>query len=204
MLARHGSSGVVRAVPGGEERVIALSFDDGPSPANTERLLEALARHDARATFFMVGERAVDHPELARAVVAAGHEVGNHSYSHAHPEALEREELALQFDRAADAIEQAAGVRPSLVRPPYGKGAEGLGAAKVVLWSIDSGDTAGFGADRVAKEIIDHACSGDIVLLHDGGNERPVTIAAVETVLETLSERGFRFVTVSELLSGSA
>jgi peptidoglycan/xylan/chitin deacetylase (PgdA/CDA1 family) len=204
MLAgRSGVDHVVRAAPHREERVLALTFDDGPSSANTERLLELLERHDARATFFMVGERVLQAPALARAVVAAGHEVGNHSYSHAHPGALGLEELSLEFDRAADVIERAAGVRPSLVRPPYGKRAEDLDG-KVVLWSIDSGDTAGFGADRVAGEIVDHARSGDIVLLHDGGDWRPVTIAAVERVLETLSARGFSFVTVSELLSTSA
>jgi peptidoglycan/xylan/chitin deacetylase (PgdA/CDA1 family) len=119
---------------------------------------------------------------------------------------LTLDELVAEFDLAASAIEAVTGVRPSLVRPPYGKRARDLAATlpegeSVVLWSLDSGDTAGFDAARVGREVVDHARPGDIVLLHDGGSHRPVTLEAVAAALETLTALGYRFVTVSELLS---
>jgi peptidoglycan/xylan/chitin deacetylase (PgdA/CDA1 family) len=182
--------------------VVALSFDDGPSPANTPVLLELLARHGALATFFVVGEEVERHPELARELVAAGHELGNHSFSHPNPLALPDQELAGEFARGAEAIELATGRRPEVLRPPYGKRAGDLAAlcgSRAVLWSIDSGDTAGFTADRVAREVTANVRSGDVVLMHDGGGDRPTTIAATGRILENLGARGYRFVTVSQL-----
>ena len=199
-----GPVGVVRARPPGDgELVVALSYDDGPSPANTPALLELLERHGARATFFVVGEEVNRHPELARTVFAAGHELGNHSFSHPNPFALPESALLEEFERAADAIERATGRRPTVLRPPYGKRAGELAAlcsSRTVLWSVDSGDTAGFGADRVGREVIANVHSGDIVLMHDGGDARPATLAATARILEDLGGRGYRFVTVSELL----
>lgn len=192
-----------------DRRLVALSFDDGPSRANTVALLEVLAAHAALATFFMVGARALADPDLARAVVAAGHEVGNHSFDHEHPAALEPNDLERDFARASDALESTTGVRPVLIRPPFGKRARELCAIarstneRVVLWAVDSGDTAGLAADEVAQEVLKRTRSGDIVLMHDGGAARPATLQATATILESLTARGFRFVTISQLLSAS-
>ena len=203
---RSTARGVVRNGPAkGTERTVALSFDDGPSPANTGPVLELLARHDARATFFMVGEQVLEHPALARAVLAAGHEIANHSHTHPDPSLVGAPEWMDEFARAAAAIESVVGVRPRLVRPPFGKRAEELAAglavdSTVVLWSVDSGDTAGFAASRIAHEVVDHVRPGDIVLMHDGGAARPATIEAAAAILEALRRRGYRFVSVSDVL----
>jgi peptidoglycan-N-acetylglucosamine deacetylase len=201
------SSGVIHAVaPKDGALLAALSYDDGPSPANTLRLLELLERYEARATFFVVGAEVEKHPELARAVVDAGHELGNHSFDHANPLTLEEDELRADFNRAAVAIERATGRRPALLRPPYGKRAPELAAlhrpdgVATVLWSIDSGDTRGTSVDVVTHEVTENIEAGDVVLMHDGGDARPITLAATERVLEELTVRGYRFVTISELL----
>jgi peptidoglycan/xylan/chitin deacetylase (PgdA/CDA1 family) len=200
-------AGVVRArTPANGELVVALSYDDGPSPVNTPALIELLARHRARATFFVVGEEVDRNPELARDIVAAGHELGNHSFSHPNLLALTGSALKEDFEHAAESVERAVGRRPTLVRPPYGKRAGDVAelcGSTTVLWSVDSGDTAGFAADRVAHEVIAHVRSGDVVLMHDGGDERPATLGATARILEALAGQGYRFVTVSELLAGS-
>lgn len=202
--------GVVRAAPPLDgRRLVALTFDDGPSPANTPALLDLLDRHGARATFFMVGDRAEQHPELARLVVARGHEAASHSYRHAHPASATLEELERDHLLALDAIEATAGVRPAVTRPPFGKRARALAriagrhGQAVVLWTIDSGDTARRSTSQIAVTLIRRAVPGDIVLLHDGGDERPRTLAATESALIAMGAAGFEFVTVSELLAAS-
>ncbi len=199
--------GVVRMARNRRDRMIALSYDDGPSPANTPELLEILAGAGARATFFVVGSKVVRHSQLTARIAQAGHELGNHSYSHANPLDLDEQGLRLEIERGARAI---AGVvdQPSLFRPPFGK--RPREAARVcaeiglttVLWSMDSGDTRPFSASRIADEVVRHVRPGDIVLMHDGGERRQETLDATRRILEELGGRGYRFVTVSELLGG--
>lgn len=204
---RAAAYGVLRScrLSGGQRRV-ALTFDDGPSPENTRPLLDLLERYEARATFFVVGEQVLGHPLLTREIVDKGHELGNHSYSHPDPSLVTATELNDDLARAADAIKSVVGRRPELARPPFGKRAKELATARtawstVVLWSVDSGDSAGLGSARVAKQVNDHVRPGDIVLMHDGGARRPVTIEATEVILRTLRSRGYDFVSVSELVS---
>jgi peptidoglycan-N-acetylglucosamine deacetylase len=202
--ARRGS-GALRASAAGE-RLLALSYDDGPSPANTPDLLEILAAAGAHATFFVVGSRVEDHPELAVQIAAAGHELGNHTYSHQNLRSLELPAARGEVGRGAQAIELATGVATALFRPPFGKlprGGDDLGVT-TVLWSIDSGDTMPFSARRIAREVVGRAEPGDIVLMHDGGDRRQRTLDATKRVLDELGGRGYRFVTVSELLGASA
>jgi peptidoglycan-N-acetylglucosamine deacetylase len=207
--AGHGGALVRAGSRLGGRRWIALTYDDGPSTANTPVLLDILAQHDARATFFMLGSNAADNPELARRVVAAGHEVGNHFFSHRDPLSLSADELHREFLEGAEAIERAAGVRPVLVRPPHGRRAADLvelaerAECATVLWSLDSGDTVFFDASRVAREVVDRARPGDIVLMHDGAAARPATTASTSVILDELGRQGYAFVTVSELLAAS-
>lgn len=193
-------------------RRIALTFDDGPSVANTGRVLDLLAEHDARATFFVVGSRTDGLEELLRRAATAGHELGNHTYSHVHTVHSRRDELRGDIARASSVIEAATAgaARVRLVRPPFGKdrrrvvtlGRE-LGLL-TVLWSIDSGDAMGRARDEVVATVVAGAAPGAIVLMHDGGLERPTTLGALEELLPRLRGAGYELVTVSELLGPSA
>jgi peptidoglycan/xylan/chitin deacetylase (PgdA/CDA1 family) len=196
---------------------LALTFDDGPNPEQTPRLLDLLARHDARATFFLIGEWATREPALIRAIVAAGHAIGNHTFTHptmpAHGAARIREELR----RCREAVE-ASGERFStidgaaLMRPPYGRRRPGTlrtlreEGYVPVTWSITGYDwRARTTAKRITRRCL-RAQEGDIILLHDGSDAEPAadrgkSIASVEAILEHFVPRGFRFVTVPELVA---
>jgi peptidoglycan-N-acetylglucosamine deacetylase len=201
----------------GVGRRLALTFDDGPNPAHTPGLLELLARHDASATFFLIGQWAAREPALVREIVAAGHAIGNHTFTHptmpAHGAARIRDELR----RCREAVE-ASGERfatidgAALMRPPYGRRRPGTlrtlreEGYVPVTWSITGYD---WRAHTTAKRIA-HRClraqEGDIVLLHDGSDAEPAadrrkSIAGVEAILEHFGPRGFRFVTVPDLVA---
>jgi len=208
-MRRPRVGGPARAVRGVPDRLIALSYDDGPSPANTPLVLDLLSGHDAKATFFVVGDEVAGNEPLLARISAEGHEVGNHSFSHMNPLVLDDVGLREEIERCNDAI-SAAGQRAKLFRPPYGKRAsdaarisEGLGML-TVLWSLDSGDSRSFAVDKVVSEVTQRARPGDIVLMHDGGEHRLSTIEATGLILEALTGRGYRFVTVSQMLAAAA
>jgi peptidoglycan/xylan/chitin deacetylase (PgdA/CDA1 family) len=187
-----------------ERRAIALSFDDGPSPANTPAALDLLAEHDARATFFVVGEEVAGREAILERMLAEGHEVGNHTYTHPETVHLRNAELLDEVMRT-NALLDALGVRVRLVRPPYGKDRRRFAAIarqldlNVALWSIDPKDTR---ADmpRIVSVVLERAAPGAIVLLHDGGERRPRTLAACAELMPALRQAGFELTTVSELL----
>lgn len=181
---------------------VALSFDDGPTPQATRRVLQVLRLHDARATFFMLGEQVQRHPELAAEVARAGHELGNHGWSHRSWRSLFPSQLRAELDDTAAAIVAATGVQPRLARPPFGRfpaSAEQLVHARgddLVLWSVDSGDSAGADADTIAATVVERARAGDIVLLHDRDGR---TVRALPAILAGLRRKQLRVVPVSEL-----
>jgi peptidoglycan/xylan/chitin deacetylase (PgdA/CDA1 family) len=193
-----------RLSPG--ERLVALSFDDGPSDELTPSLLELLRRHGVRATFFVVGRELEGRETIIRRATADGHELANHTHTHRHPFELSDAEIAEELERANDAISAAASVRPRLARPPFGKARErfaetaGRLGLSTVLWSVDSGDSLAYSGSQIARFVC-AARSGDIILLHDGGKRRPHTLEATERALIALRRKGFGFVTVSELLA---
>src|SRR5437763_814474 len=188
---------------------VALTFDDGPSP-DTERVLDTLAAHGARATFFMVGQHAERHARTARRLAAEGHEVGNHSYSH--PVFLYRgaRETSRQLTRAQSVIEEASGARPRFSRPPCGvrtpayfSAARALGL-RTVQWTVAGFDWKRIGASDIARRVLKGVSAGSIILLHDGdseGRERRVeTVAALPLIFEGLKERGLKVEPLSHLL----
>lgn len=191
---------------------VALSFDDGPDPEVTPAVLDALAAHGARATFFAIG-RAIDaHPELARRLVAEGHELANHSWSHSRwgSFAMPRAQGA-EIERGERAVAAIAGTGGSpLYRAPFGvKSPPFTEAARarrltLVAWSLHSRDTFGAEPKRVAARVLRRIRPGDIVLLHDGhdrpGRHRTGCAHAVPLILAGLRERGLECVTVSDLL----
>jgi peptidoglycan/xylan/chitin deacetylase (PgdA/CDA1 family) len=183
----------------GSAGVIYLTFDDGPTPAWTPRVLELLARHRAQATFFVLGRSAAAHPELVRQEHAAGHGVGNHTWSHRRLTGLGDGQLAAEVSPTSAAIQRATGVPVRCLRPPYATvdtasarrvGALGL---RLVLWDIDTRDWLRPGAGAIAGRVLGRVRAGDVVLLHDGGGDRSQTVAALEQLLAALSARGFRF-----------
>jgi peptidoglycan/xylan/chitin deacetylase (PgdA/CDA1 family) len=184
-------------------RRVALTFDDGPDPRHTQRLLEVLRKRQVKATFFMLGKRIEENPALARQVHAAGHEIGNHSYSHARmifrTPAFVRGEIE-RTDRLLNGI----GVADTkLFRTPYGQQLftvpyvlKRLGKANI-RWNVDPDDYAAFDSATIASRVLSQVGPGSIILLHDN---QPHTPAAVDSIVEQLAARGFACVTVSELL----
>jgi peptidoglycan/xylan/chitin deacetylase (PgdA/CDA1 family) len=184
---------------------IAVTFDDGPHATLTPALLDLLARNGIRATFFCLGKRVERYPEIVLRMTSAGHEIGNHSWGHPDLVTLTNDEVRSELQRTDSAIFQAAGVRPVLMRPPYGSLTElqckWIGQEfgyKVILWNVDSLDWKEPGPDVIASRIVSLAKAGSIVLSHD---IQPQTIGAMPEVLAVLLARGFKFATVSELLN---
>jgi peptidoglycan/xylan/chitin deacetylase (PgdA/CDA1 family) len=188
-----------------QEPRFALSFDDGPSTVNTPRILDILRDYETRATFFVVGNEIKGQEALLERMIADGHEVGNHTYSHSHTVRLTRAELRREIELTNTLIESITQLPVRLVRPPFGKDrrrfgqlAEELGMI-AVMWSIDSGDTSGLSAVEVARGTIERAKPGAIVLFHDGGELRPVTIGGLEALL-TAEEQLLEATTVGHVL----
>jgi peptidoglycan/xylan/chitin deacetylase (PgdA/CDA1 family) len=188
---------------------VALSFDDGPSPTVTPGVLEVLREHGVRATFFVLGEPADRYPDTLRAIVAAGHELGNHGWSHTSFRSMFPSQIEGELDRTADRIEAVGGARPRLVRPPFGRfpaSSVALAAKRgedFVLWSVDGGDTEANDAERsdalgIANAVVRGAEPGAIVLLHD---RNPATLRALPLILGGLERKGLQVVPVSELLA---
>jgi chitin deacetylase len=168
------------------EKLLALTFDDGPDPQVTPVVLATLKRHEARATFFVLGRNVRRWPELVRQAAAEGHAIGSHAYSH--PERCSPAEARRQLAETANLIEQANGQRPTLFRPPYGITTGNLCEAALgedytaVLWTISSADSRPISAVTIAQNVIHTPNPGDIVLMHDGAGHA-ATAKALEQIL---------------------
>ena len=184
---------------------IAITFDDGPHPQNTPRLLDMLAARNIKATFYVIG-RSVDlHPGVLRRTVAEGHEIGNHSQTHRLLSKLSDSEVRLEMQRCQEAVGRAAGVRMRTMRPPYG----GLLQSQrelvhrefgypTIFWSVDPLDWKRPGAPVIASRILAGTTAGGIVLAHDLHSQ---TVDVMPATLDGLLRKGFRFVTVSQLIA---
>jgi peptidoglycan/xylan/chitin deacetylase (PgdA/CDA1 family) len=187
------------------EPIVYLTFDDGPDGQYTPQILNLLARYDAQATFFVLGEQALHYPDLVRAEAAAGHYVANHGFAHHAFDDMSRDELTRDIQKTEKLLREAAGDLFAwdgdvhFLRPPYGltgdetqKYAAESGYV-MVMWDIDSQDWQLPGGWAVALNVLNYVEPGDIVLMHDGGGDRIQTILALEAILEDLSARGYRF-----------
>ncbi len=182
------------APPAPPGSVLHLTFDDGPDPTWTPQVLSVLAKHNAHATFFVLGRAAGAHPGLVADERAAGHSVGNHTTTHPDLTKLSVADITSQWQRTANVI----GGTPC-ARPPYGavnatvrQVTTGLGY-RVQLWDIDTRDWSRPGADVITQRIVDGAHPGAVVLLHDGGNDRSQTVAALDAALTRLDAAGWRY-----------
>ena len=184
---------------------IAMTFDDGPQPQNTPRLLDMLRARNIKATFYVIGRSVDQYPQIVRRTVAEGHEIGNHSYTHRLLSKLSENEIRSDLRNCENAIERAAGVKPPTMRPPYGgllqRQREIVHAEfgyPTILWSVDPLDWKRPGASVVSSRILAGASAGGIVLAHDLHAQ---TVDAMPATLDTLLNRGYKFVTVSQLLA---
>jgi peptidoglycan/xylan/chitin deacetylase (PgdA/CDA1 family) len=190
---------------------VALTFDDGPS-AHTEAIADLIAGHGGAGTFFMLGDKIPGHEPLLRRMVAAGHELGNHTYSHPHCSRIEEDEIRDELKRAQAAITDASGQAPVLVRPPYGDDPERVGAVGAelglacILWDVDPIDWRERNVDRIVRRVLDGVHDGAIVDFHDGWpsnhrgiRDRTPTVDALREILPELVRRGYQPVTVSAM-----
>jgi peptidoglycan-N-acetylglucosamine deacetylase len=206
---------ICRGRPG--DRRIALTYDDGPNPEQTPRLMEILASYDAHATFFVIGKWAEREPGLVRELEAAGHALGNHTYTHPRMPFIRSSAVTEELRRCRGAVE-AAGVRFSeaggemLMRPPYGSRRPGtLRAVRAegyvpVIWSVTCYDWRRTATERKIARRAGRAAEGDVILLHDGSDEEPAadrsdSVAATGETLRKLRAEGYQFVTIPELVA---
>ncbi|MBV9402600.1 MAG: polysaccharide deacetylase family protein [Candidatus Eremiobacteraeota bacterium] len=205
-----------------DQRVVALTYDDGPNPPYTDRILDVLAREKVKATFFVVGRAVVAYPDTMRRIVKGGHAVGNHTWDHRHLVILPRALLHAEMQRTDDAIQKTVHVQTRFMRPPFGARdwivldeMRRLGYT-VVMWSVPlPRDWEYPSAATIARRVTAHVKDGSIIVLHDGNRgllcsarhlppqvcNRAADIEATRLIVEDLKSRGFRFVTIPQLLA---
>lgn len=196
---------VYRSVPT-EKKQIALTFDDGPHPTLTPRILEILAQYNIPATFFMVGQNVLNYPEAARKVIQAGHEVGNHTFTHPHLANLNERAIMDEIGKCEDALEELCEYRPHLLRTPQGALTPSLERCLLdddyilILWSLDTRDWEHKSTAHLVRTVLENVQAGDIILMHDFIGHNSKTPEALEKLIPILLSQGYEFVTVSALL----
>lgn len=194
------------------QKLVALTFDDGPYPPYTGQVLDVLQEYQVPATFFVIGQNAHDHPELVQRIVAEGHQIGNHTYSHMDLLKADRETIAAEVIKTNQVIASIIGYPPHVVRPPHGfRDAVVMDVMaeqkmKVVEWSVISRDWTNPGVDTIVSRTVGKVKNGSIILLHDGdgiaaSSSRAQTAEAARHIIRELSAQGYKFVTVDEILA---
>ena len=188
-----------------DQPYIAMTFDDGPSAENTPRLLEMLKQRNIKATFFLIGQNVAANPDLVRRILADGHEIGNHSWTHPQLSKLSDDRVTMEITKTQDAIKDASGFTPTLLRPPYGaitprqrEWVEDRFGLNVILWSVDPFDWKRPGASVITQRILSQARPGAIILSHDIHKQ---TVDAMPATLDGLIAKGYKFATVSQLIA---
>ena len=189
-----------------DKKQIALTFDDGPHPSLTPQILQILAKYHVSATFFMVGQNVINYPQAAREVINAGHEVGNHTFTHPHIATLGDASIMEEIGRCEDALEELCEYRPHLLRTPEGAMSASLERCLagedyiLVLWSLDTRDWDNKSTAGIVQAVLDNVKSGDIILMHDYISYHSKTPEALDVIIPALLSQGYEFVTVSQLL----
>ena len=183
-------------------KVIALTFDDGPGPY-TEKLLDILDKYDAKATFFLIGSKVSARANTLRRMQSRGHQLGNHSWSHPELNKVSAEQLASEIDQTNNAIKQAVGTKPNIIRPPYGAFNRAVleqfrqRGMSAVVWSVDTRDWADRNSEIVCSRAVAGARNGAVILMHD---IHQTSVNAVPCILNSLKQQGYSFVTVQNLI----
>ncbi|MGB9680349.1 MAG: polysaccharide deacetylase family protein [Thermoanaerobacteraceae bacterium] len=185
-------------------KVVALTFDDGPSYEYTQKYVDILKSLDIKATFFVIGKNAEKYPKLLKYISENGNEIGLHSYSHFNMTKLKPEQIVDELYKNQKIVVDATSEKPTLFRPPYGaynktllEISDALGL-NVVLWNVDPDDWQSPGVQSVVNRVLNHVKDGSVILMHEG---KPNTLAALPQLIIKLKEKGYSFVTVSELLN---
>ena len=190
-----------------KEKKIALTFDDGPHPRCTKQILDILAEYGVTATFFIIGVNAENYPESLKMIMDSGCEIGNHTYSHIRIDKMCETELEEEIRRCEDVLYEMTGQRPNVFRPPEGRVPKALLPISeklgydVVLWSIDTLDWTHNSSDNIYTVIRDNLSGGDIILMHDYVSGSNTACGALRRLIPELLSEGYKFVTVSELIS---
>jgi cellulose synthase/poly-beta-1,6-N-acetylglucosamine synthase-like glycosyltransferase/peptidoglycan/xylan/chitin deacetylase (PgdA/CDA1 family) len=195
------------------ERTLALTFDDGPDPVWTPKILDVLKAHHVHATFFMVGTAALDHPDLVRRVVAEGHEIGLHTLSHVDLGTVPEWRRNLEVEGVQRALSGITGQTATLLRPPYSSENAAVTSGEwtsikataaegylTVLSTVDSRDWSRPGTDAIEKNLVPQGTQGQVLLMHDGGGDRSETVAALDAMLTRSEGQGYRVTTVGDAL----
>lgn len=203
---------------GGQERKVALTFDDGPDPQYTPRILDALRQAGVHATFFIIGANGELYPDLLRRTVDEGHEIGNHTFTHPNISVISPTQFELELSATQRLLASVVGRHSLLFRAPYAEDSEpetidqvrpielasGLGYLAVGM-QIDPDDWKRPGVDEIVRRTVEAAerGEGNVVLPHDAGGDRSQTVRAIPKLVEALRGRGFQFVTIADLLGRS-
>jgi peptidoglycan/xylan/chitin deacetylase (PgdA/CDA1 family) len=198
--------------PGAGKR-LALTYDDGPNDPHTLRLLEVLEKHGVKATFFMVGKYLLQRPDIARGVARAGHEIGNHTFSHPNLIWCSTQQVKSELERTETALDDIIGPHSRLFRTPFGgrrpaslRVVKSLGLTPV-MWSVSAKDWALPTAEAIESQVWGHVRGGDVILMHDGshlgfGWDRSKTVAATDAFISRAKNDGYSFCTVGEMMKG--
>jgi peptidoglycan/xylan/chitin deacetylase (PgdA/CDA1 family) len=189
-----------------KEKVVALTYDDGPNPPYTNQLLDLFDHNRIKATFFVIGKNIENHPETVQLILSKGHELGNHSYSHTRMVFKSPSFIRAEIEKT-DALLRQLGVKQEIhFRAPYGRKLLVLPyilaklGKKNILWTVDPKDFEESNPETIKNYVLEKVNPGSIILMHDGGGERSQTIAATEMVIKGLQKKGYTFKTVSELI----
>ncbi|RRJ67843.1 polysaccharide deacetylase family protein [Paenibacillus oralis] len=191
------------------EKFIAFTFDDGPDDRSTQEILNILDQYQAKATFFVVGDRVRRFPEIVKLELAKGHEIGNHSFHHPSFHNITTSSIMSELSQTQQAVFETTGQKPVLFRPPGGHYNEKIVEAsknnglQLILWSWhqDTLDWTSPGVYKIVRKVVNNARNGDIILMHDYVHNSKQTAQALKIILPELKSRGYSFVTVSELLT---
>lgn len=197
-----------------DRQLVALSFDDGPHPVYTPQVLDGLHRYGVRATFFLIGQNVEEHPTLARRLATENHEIGNHTFTHPSLPFLSDSQVLSEIRRTHEAIHCHTGRQPQFLRPPMGLFSRRIvdlietSGYRTVIGDVYPRDPHRPGTQKIISRILDRVRPGSLIILHDGGNgrktDRSQTVNALAQVIPALLDRGFQFVTLSELAAAHA
>lgn len=199
-IGGHGTAEPAAAIVNENGPMIALTFDDGPYPKVTGHILDVLEKNGVCATFFVLGSRIEGHEDMLTRMDELGCEIGNHSFSHADLTRLSKADCQRELSDTDAEIRRVTGHEASVVRPPYGyynKTVMSAAGRPLILWTVDTNDWRGKAPGEIADYVIQQAKEGSVILMHD---QQTQTADAMEIIIPTLIEEGFRFVTVSELI----